>query len=194
MSISEIPVSTTVPANAVKDMTAINRETIQEQLTKKAAINEDLSKNLETFQGLKKNQQLTQLRSTSCPVCGAKREREHQMRRFNDDILSFMRDVSIVSLDSCILCVQKHVARAMVYYEELLTARESGMTDGTASVNVKLNHLKILGHLGCAIEESTDYTELNQFLITQERAYRYEGISPDWVKIAELIKDVEEKI
>ena len=52
----------------------------------------------------------------------------------------------------------------MIYYEELMTAQGSGTADGTASVSVMKNHLKILGHLGCAIEESEDFTELNALL------------------------------
>ena len=79
------------------------------------------------------------------------------MRRFEDEIGRFLRENRFVKMDSCILCVQKHVSRAMIYYEELMTAQGSGTADGTASVSVMKNHLKILGHLGCAIEESEDY-------------------------------------
>ena len=138
--------------------------------------------------------QLEQQRSGSCPVCGASRRREEHMRRFHDDIIDTLRSVTVVSLDSCILCVQKHVSRAMVYYEEMLTATDSGTPDGTASVNLKVNHLKVLGHLGCAIEESTEYRELNELLIKHERAYRYEGISPDWPLIATEIEKVEKSL
>ena len=113
------------------------------------------------------------------------------MRLFEDEIGRFLRENRFVKMDSCILCVQKHVSRAMIYYEELMTAQGSGTADGTASVSVMKNHLKILGHLGCAIEESEDYPELNAMLIETERNYRYEGLGPDWGKIMEKLRDSE---
>lgn len=122
-----------------------------------------------------------------CPVCGARRERERTMQRFEQDILEYIRSNRLIKRDSCILCVQKHVGRAMEYYAEMLTAKNSGKIDGTAEVNIMLNHLAILGHLGCAIEESDDYRELQDALIEQERKYRYEGIEPDWKYLAALI-------
>ena len=125
--------------------------------------------------------------SEKCPACGARRFRENSMRRFEDEIGRFLRENRFVKMDSCILCVEKHVARAMVYHEELMTAKDSGASDGTASVSVMKNHLKILGHLGCAIEESEDFTELNELLIQTERNYRYEGLGPDWEKITESL-------
>ena len=126
--------------------------------------------------------------SEKCPACGARRFRENSMRRFEDEIGRFLRENRFVKMDSCILCVEKHVARAMVYHEELMTAKDSGASDGTASVSVMKNHLKILGHLGCAIEESEDFTELNELLIQTERNYRYEGLGPDWEKIITAIR------
>lgn len=127
------------------------------------------------------------METTPCPVCGQHRENERRMRQFNLGILDFIRDQRIVKMDSCILCVKKHIGRAMVYYEEMLTADGSGKADGTASVNVPLNHLKVIGHLGCAVEESEDFAELHSELLRMERAYRYEGIAPDWNLIANLI-------
>lgn len=127
----------------------------------------------------------------SCPTCGARFERERMMHRFDYSITDFLRQNRVAKLDSCILCVEKHVSRAMIYFDELLTAKGSGTSTGTASVNIPMNHLKILGHLGCAIEESEDYTELNTYLIDAERDYRYEGISPDWSTISSLISDVK---
>ncbi len=70
----------------------------------------------------------------------------------------------------------------MIYYEELMTAQGSGTADGTASVSVMKNHLKILGHLGCAIEESEDYPELNAMLIETERKSRYAAQGPGRAK------------
>lgn len=131
--------------------------------------------------------------SEKCPACGARRFRENSMRRFEDEIGRFLRENRFVKMDSCILCVEKHVARAMVYHEELMTAKDSGTSDGTASVSVMKNHLKILGHLGCAIEESEDFTELNELLIQTERNYRYEGLGPDWEKIMQEISNVKNK-
>lgn len=153
---------------------------------------EEFKKRVAEFEARRKEQKLDAQRSNSCPVCAARKNREQIIHRFENDIIQMLHSVSLVSLDSCILCVQKHISRAMTYYEEMLTAANSGMADGTASVNMKINHLKVLGHLGCAIEESDDFTELHKLLIDYERAYRYEAISPDWKKLAEEIVKVEE--
>ena len=59
---------------------------------------------------------------------------------------------------------------------------------------VMKNHLKILGHLGCAIEESEDFSELNELLIQTERNYRYEGLGPDWEKISDQLKVVSDQL
>lgn len=133
-------------------------------------------------------------KTAKCPVCGARREREQRMSRFEMDILDFIRNNRLVKRDSCILCVQKHVGRAMEYYKELLTAKDSGTDDGTAAVNVKLNHLAIIGELGCAIDESDQYADLQAAIIEQERQYRYEGIEPDWEYLAALIVEYEQVI
>lgn len=129
-----------------------------------------------------------------CPVCSARRDREQRVARFEHDILEYLRNSRIIKRDSCILCVQKHVGRAMEYYNEMLTAKNSGKMDGTAEINVMMNHLAILGHLGCAIEESDDYSDLQRALLEQERSYRYEGIEPDWRYIAALIIEYEQVI
>lgn len=155
---------------------------------------EEFKKRVEEFEERRKIQKIEAQKSSNCPVCQARKSREHIMNRFQDDILNTLRSVSVVSLDSCILCVQKHVSRAMTYYEEMLTAQDSGKEDGTAAVNIKINHLKVLGHLGCAIEESTEYTDLNKLLIDNERAYRYEALGPNWQQIAEEIIKVEESL
>ena len=140
-----------------------------------------------------KQQKREREESEKCPACGARRFRENSMRRFEDEIGRFLRENRFVKMDSCILCVEKHVARAMVYHEELMTAKDSGTSDGTASVSVMKNHLKILGHLGCAIEESEDFTKLNELLIQTERNYRYEGLGPDWKEIMQEISNVKNK-
>ena len=129
-----------------------------------------------------------------CISCRYRERAEREMMRFGMEILMYLKDHRIVKLDSCILCVKKHVSRAMIYYEELLTAENSGKADGSAAVNVPMNHLKILGHLGCAIEESEDFTELHTLLLKTERDYRYNGISPDWKAIAEQISITEKAL
>lgn len=133
-------------------------------------------------------------KTAKCPVCGARREREQRMSRFEHDILDFIRQNRLVKRDSCILCVQKHVGKAMEYYKEMLTAKDSGTSDGTAAVNVKLNHLAIIGELGCAIDESDEYADLQAAILKQERQYRYEGIEPDWNYLAALIVEQEQVI
>lgn len=133
-------------------------------------------------------------KTANCPVCGAKRERERTMARFESDILDYLHRNRLVKRDSCILCVQKHIGRAMEYYKEMLTANGSGTAEGTAAVNVKLNHLSVLGHLGCAIEESDEFADLQAAIIKEERKYRYEGVEPDWIYLAALIVEYEQVI
>ena len=130
-------------------------------------------------------------KTAKCPVCGARRERERVMSRFENDIVDFLRRERLIKRDSCILCIQKHIGRAREYYKEMLTAQGSGNVDGNAAVNVKLNHLSVLGHLGCAIEECDEFVDLQDALIIEERTYRYEGVEPDWHLLAELIIEYE---
>ena len=128
-----------------------------------------------------------------CPICGAQHQRANIMSKFESELLQMLRRNRIVKRDSCLLCVQKHIGRARVYYQELLSANNSGHPDGTAAVNIKLNHLAILGHLGCAIEECDNYTELQDEIIKFERQYRYEGLEPDWELIASMIVKIEKE-
>lgn len=123
-----------------------------------------------------------------CPTCGASRNRNIQMRRFEDEIVRWLRETNVTASDSCILCVEKHISRAMILWEELLSASGSGTKDGVASVNVYRNHIKIIGHLGNAYDESADFPKLHQLLKEAERAYRYEGIAPNW---SELLVEME---
>ena len=136
-------------------------------------------------------EQLLAKKQPTCPVCLAKRRADEVVSKINEQLYNIIKYNSIPSMKSCILCVQKHVGRASVYYDELLSAKGSGTADGTASIDVKTNHLKILGHLGCAIEESMDYPNLNAVLVEQERQYRYNGYAPDWRSITEEIIKVE---
>lgn len=133
-------------------------------------------------------------KTAKCPVCGAKRDRERVMSRFEADIVNHLRNQRFIRFDSCITCVQKHVGTAMQYHAELLKAIDSGKADGTARVDVKRNHLKVIGELNCAIDESAEYIDLQTALITAEREYRYEGIEPDWNAITALIVEYEDVI
>lgn len=133
-------------------------------------------------------------KTAKCSVCGARRERERVMSRFEADIVTHLRNQRFIRLDSCITCVQKHVGTAMQYYAEMLKAIDSGKPDGTARIDIKRNHLKVIGELNCAIDESAEYTDLQTALISAERAYRYEGIEPEWDTIAALIIEYEDAI
>lgn len=155
---------------------------------------EEAEKILKRHELESKKRQLEAERTAKCPVCGARRERERTMSRFESDIVEYLRQQRVFKRDSCILCVQKHVGRAMEYYKEMLTAQGSGAADGTAAVNVKLNHLAVLGQLGCAFEEADDFSDLQTALLEQERKYRYEGIEPDWQYLAALIVEYEQVI
>ncbi len=126
--------------------------------------------------------------TAKCLICGARRERESMMNRFEDEISRWLRETNASASDSCILCVEKHVGKALVLWDEMITAQGSGNKDGKASVHVYRNHVKIIGHLGNAVDESIEFTELHELLKSSERSYRYEGITPDWDKIIELME------
>ena len=127
-------------------------------------------------------------RQEKCPTCGARRYDEMTMTRFHADIVDFLRGHRVVKHDSCIICVKKHIGTAMTLHDEMLKARNSGKPDtGTAKVNLQMDELKLIGNLQCALDECEDFPELYEQIKTDERAYRYEGIEPNWPKIAELI-------
>lgn len=127
-----------------------------------------------------------------CPTCGAIRERMWRMEHFEDEIVRWLRETNAAASDSCILCVEKHVSRALVLWEELLSAAGSGAKDGSAAVNVYRNHIKIIGHLGNAYDESADFPELHELLKAAERNYRYEGIAPDWAALLTAMEKIKE--
>ena len=131
-------------------------------------------------------------KQAKCPTCGAIRERMGRMTRFEDEIVRWLRETNAAASDSCILCVEKHVSRALVLWEELLSAAGSGAKDGSAAVNVYRNHIKIIGHLGNAYDESADFPELHELLKAAERNYRYEGIAPDWPALLALMEKIKE--
>lgn len=130
-------------------------------------------------------------KQAKCPTCGAIRERLGRMERFEDEIVRWLRETNAAASDSCILCVEKHVSRALVLWEELLSATGSGTKEGEASVNVYRNHIKIIGHLGNAYDESADFVELHEMLKEAERNYRYEGIVPNWEVILKEMERVK---
>ena len=130
-------------------------------------------------------------KQAKCPTCGAIRERVRHMGRFEDEIVRWLRETNAAASDSCILCVEKHVSRAIVLWEELLSATGSGTKEGEASVNVYRNHIKIIGHLGNAYDESADFVELHEMLKEAERNYRYEGIVPNWEVILKEMERVK---
>jgi hypothetical protein len=132
-------------------------------------------------------------KQAKCPTCGAIRERLGRMERFEDEIVRWLRETNAAASDSCILCVEKHVSRALVLWEELLSAAGSGAKDGSAAVNVYRNHIKIIGHLGNAYDESADFPELHELLKAAERNYRYEGIAPDWPALLAAMEAVKQK-
>lgn len=131
-------------------------------------------------------------KQAKCPTCGAIRERLGRMERFEDEIVRWLRETNAAASDSCILCVEKHVSRALVLWEELLSAAGSGAKDGSAAVNVYRNHIKIIGHLGNAYDESADFPELHELLKAAERNYRYEGIAPDWPALLAAMGKIKE--
>lgn len=134
--------------------------------------------------------------SGKCPVCGALRDRERFMHRYEDELSEFLRRNNEVKRDSCIYCVEKHVGKAMVLLDELLSNRlfhaEHGTAEYDARIKTELNHLGIIGNLQAATDEAEEWPELHDTLLAAEREYRYHGIVPDWEKISGLIKNVKE--
>ncbi len=108
------------------------------------------------------------------------------MEHFNDHITDFLRRNHITRRDSCILCVEKHIGYAKALYRELLTLNRD------VKGSIELNHIELIGELRAATEEAQEYAELFEFLLNTERKYRYEGIEPDWLAIANSITKIKE--
>lgn len=136
----------------------------------------------------------TRKRIETCPTCGSTFRQIKTMFEFERVIGDWLRDNNAAPFDSCIRCVEKHVGRALVLWEEIFTAEGSGTADGDARVDVVKNHLKIIGHLGNAVDESVEYSELHQALKRAERQYRYCGQAPDWNELCELIAAVKTEL
>lgn len=133
-------------------------------------------------------------RQEKCPTCGARRNDEMTMQRFHSDIVDFLRERRVVKYDSCMICVKGHIGEAMTKYNEIMKAKGSGKADTQeGKVNIMLNELTVIGNLRAAFEEAEDWPELYEQIKTDERAYRYEGVGPNWRRIAELILKYEGK-
>lgn len=120
-----------------------------------------------------------------CPVCGGVRKRLDFMCRVEDSLARFIRENDLAKRESCLFCVKKHVGKALALFRELEDFDISH--EGKGKIHTLLNHLEIIGNLQAASDEAIQYKELWQFLLASERAYRYEGLAPDWEKIALLI-------
>ena len=59
-----------------------------------------------------KQQRAEREATEKCPTCGARRNRESMMRRFEDEIGRFLRENRFVKMDSCILCVPWSITRS----------------------------------------------------------------------------------
>ena len=131
----------------------------------------------------------------NCPTCSALRDRERFMRRYEDELSMFLRRNNEVKRDSCIYCVEKHVGKAMVLLDELLSNRplhaEHGTAEYDARIKTELNHLGIIGNLQAATDEAEEWPELHDTLLAAEREYRYRGTVPDWKAISGMIEEVK---
>ena len=125
-----------------------------------------------------------QAKEKKCPVCGGERKRMDFMERMEDSLAMFIRENDLAKRESCLFCVKKHVGKALVLFRELENF-DPGKT-GKGKINALLNHLEIIGNLQAAADEAAQYPELYTLLLESERSYRYEGLPPDWEKIAEI--------
>lgn len=129
--------------------------------------------------------------SDICPTCGKSASGMMRAERLETEAIKWLRETNAVAADSCVWCVEKHIGKAMVLWDEITTSGESGMKDGTAAVNVYRNHILVIGNLGAAVDESVEYAELHELLKKTERMYRYYGTAPEWEKILELLEKVK---
>lgn len=143
---------------------------------------------------LEREQRRQQERDTNekrekCPTCSQTRLDAQNTMELDREVTNWIRNSNSTQLDSCILCVEKHVGRAMVAYDELCSSDNSGTTTGNATINPYKSRILVIGHLGHAIEESYEYTALHSLLQSDERAFRYSCKVPQWAKIVKLIED-----
>jgi hypothetical protein len=124
-----------------------------------------------------------------CPSCGQARLDAQNTMELDREVTNWIRNSNSTQLDSCILCVEKHIGRAMVAYDELCSSDNSGTAAGDAAINPYKARILVIGHLGHAIEESYEYAELHSLLQSDERAFRYSCKVPQWAKIVKLIEE-----
>lgn len=124
-----------------------------------------------------------------CPTCEQKMKTFEKSRMFERDIVEQLRmNSNYFQHESCIYCVKKHVAKAMVLIDEIMTYEGAGTNDGKAKIDVYKNHIMAIGNLSQAVRESYDYTALNKALKDAERAYRYYLTIPDFGLILDLLQ------
>jgi hypothetical protein len=78
---------------------------------------------------------------------------------------------------SCLECVEKHLGAAFVIASEI--------HDGYAY------HLRFIGHLHEAEEESQELLKLHKMIRSARKSYQQEGIIPDWESLAKIIHEVK---
>ena len=88
----------------------------------------------------------------NCPVCGPKRNRVAELSRHSDGIVTFLRDNNFrLEQDSCILCVEKHIADAKGYVLiNFFSLLHSEMKKAKSSFDIQTEqeHLKTMA-VGC---------------------------------------------
>ncbi len=131
----------------------------------------------------------TNEKQEKCPTCSQARLDAQNTRELDAEVTNWIRNSNSTQLDSCILCVEKHIGRAMVAYDELCSSDNSGTTTGDAAINPYKSRILVIGHLGHAIEESYEYTALHSLLQSDERAFRYSCKAPQWAKIVKMIEE-----
>lgn len=102
-------------------------------------------------------------------------------------IAAFIRKNDLARRESCLFCVKKHVGKALALYKELTAFFPCRKEKERCKGKSLLSHLEIIGNLQAAADEACQYKELYSLLLESERSYRYEGLAPDWEKIALLI-------
>lgn len=126
---------------------------------------------------------------SKCSSCGQTRLDAQNTMELDREVINWIRNSNSTQLDSCMLCVEKHIGRAMVAYDELCSSDNSGTAAGDAAINPYKARILVIGHLGHAIEESYEYTALHSLLQSDERAFRYSCKVPQWAKIVKLIEE-----
>lgn len=126
----------------------------------------------------------------TCKVCENRHRHAEIIDSLGMSVATLLRVNATYTLDSCIICVVKHVSRASGYYEELISAKGSGReSDSAGKIDVVKAYISVCKHLGLAIEESQEYEKLHDALIRAERDFRYGLVPPDWNKLYDYITE-----